>query len=572
MNLRKIVYCVAAVGALAAPATRAQTGSTASIPRLEKRGAVTQLIVDGQPFLILGGELSNTASSNLDYMKPVWPRLARMNLNTALVAVAWDWIEPVEGKFDFTLVDGLLEGARQNNLRVVFLWFGSWKNGLSSFVPAWVKADQQRFPRVQIKSGKSVEILSTLSDANREADTRAYAAFLRHLKEVDSRQRTVLMIQLQNEVGVLGDSRDRCTAATAAFGKPVPRELLDHMQKHKATLLPEFRKVWETAGAKVAGTWDEIFGTGPAADEIFMAWNYARYMDHMAEVGKAEYSLPVFTNTWIVQPQDKGPGDYPSGGPEPLTLEVWRAGAPHIDINAPDIYLPNFAEWCALFHRGGNPLFVPEARGDAAGVANAFYAIGRHASIGYSPFGIDNTARLVTLAPDTSPQGPAEIENLPLAKGYAVLRQLMPSILEHQAKGTITAVLLNSENQKKNIPLGDYIINADLRRSRRNPGDVPPFGYGLFMAQGPDEYLVAGCNIQVTFTPNTPGPEIAGLAAVEDGRFEGGRWIPGRKLNGDDVLLNYDLAAAAADNQSGSGLRFAGDRPSIQRVRLYRYR
>ena len=303
-----------------------------------------------------------------------------------------------------------------------------------------------------------------------------------------------------------------------------------------------------------------------------MAWNYARYMDRMAEAGKRECALPVFTNTWIVQPEDKGPGDYPSGGPEPLTLEVWRAGAPRIDINAPDIYLPNFTEWAALFHRNGNPLFVPESRGDAAGVANAFYAVGQHAAIGYSPFGIDNTGRLVALRPDPGQMGPTEIENLPLPRGYAVLRQLAPVILEHQAKGTIAAAWLNSQNQKQDIPLGDYMLNVDLRRNRRNPNQVPNFGYGVFVTLGPDEYLVAGTDIQVTFMPRTPGPPIAGIADAEAGKFENGRWVPGRKMSGDDILLNYNLAAAADGNQSGSGLRFGPDGPTIQRVKLYRYR
>jgi hypothetical protein len=550
----------------------AQTKSVPPIPHLERRGAATQLIVDGKPFLVLGGELANTASSSLEYMKPVWPRLSRMNLNTVLTAIAWAWIEPEEGRFDFSLVDGLLAGARSNNQRIIFLWFGSWKNGISSFVPAWVKANQDRFPRVQIKGGRSIEVLSTFSNANRDADGRAYAAFMRHLREADSDKRTVIMIQMQNEVGVLGDSRDRSAAANEAIAGQVPQELMDYLKKNREALLPEFRKVWEAAGARTSGTWADVFGAGPATDEIFMTWNYARYMDRLTELGKAEYPLPVFTNTWIVQPEDKGPGDYPSGGPEPLVLDVWRAGAPKIDIQAPDIYLPNFAEWCAKFNRGGNPLFVPESRGDAAGVANAFYAIGQHSAIGYSPFGIDNTGRLVVLRPDPNQQGPAEIENLPLPKGYAILRQLTPLILEHQGKGAIAAVLLNAENQTKNIRLGDYTLNVDLRRNRRAPNQVPALGYGLFMASGPGEYVVAGYDIQVTFTPNTPGPPIAGLTSVESGMFVEGRWIAGRQLSGDDVLLDYDLAAAAAMNQSGSGLRFSGDGPSIQRVKLYRYR
>ena len=211
-------------------------------PHLEKRGTATQLIVDGKPFLILGGELANTASSSLEYMKPVWARLAKMHLNTVLVGVAWAWVEPEEGKYDFSLVDGLLEGARRENLRIVFLWFGSWKNGISSFAPIWVKANQDRFPRVQIKNGKSIEVLSTFSDANRDADTRAYVAFMRHLGKVDARRHTVVMIQLQNEVGVLGDSRDRCAAANETFAKPVPKELMDHLQRNRETLLPEIRR------------------------------------------------------------------------------------------------------------------------------------------------------------------------------------------------------------------------------------------------------------------------------------------------------------------------------------------
>jgi hypothetical protein len=550
------------------------TGAAAqmpSMPRLEKRGQAVQLIVDGSGYLILGGELSNTLSSSPEAMRPVWPRLAKMNLNTVLTAVAWAWIEPEEGRFDFSLVDTLLEGARRNRLRIVFLWFGSWKNGLSSFAPAWVKADPGRFPRAQIKNKKSVEVLTPFSEANLHADMRAYAAFLRHLASVDSEQRTAVMIQLQNEVGLLGDSRDRCPAAEAAFRSPVPKTFIDYIKKNKNGLLPEFKSVWESTGAKTAGTWEQVFGTGPAADEIFMAWHYAQTMDRMAAAGKKEYPLPVFTNSWIVQPEDKGPGDYPSGGPEPLTLEVWRAGAPNIDFNAPDIYLPNFAEWCALFNRNGNPLFVPESRGDATGAANAFYVLGSHAGLGYSPFGIDRIRRLLNAEWDPNRADNPDVESLPIAKAYAVLKQLTPSIMEHQAAGTITAVTLDTENPKKDLTFNNYIINVDLRRNRRNPSQAASLGYGIFMAEGPDAFLVAGSDIQVTFRPNTPGPAIAGIADAESGRFENGQWVGVRKMSGDDILLRYDMAAASEVNQSGSGLVFSGDGPGIQRVRLYRY-
>jgi hypothetical protein len=551
---------------------RAATAADRPVPRLEKRGDATQLIVDGQPWLIRGGEVANTASSSLAYMDTVWPKLTRLNLNTVLVSVAWAWVEPEEGKFDFSLVDGLLAGARQNHQRVVFLWFGSWKNGVSSFVPDWVKTDQTRFPRVRLASGKSTETVTPLSPAALEADTRAYVKFMEHLAQTDATDRTTLMIQLQNEVGVLGDSRDRGDAANAAFTGPVPAELTAYLTSHKGSLTPGLEQVWTAAGARTSGTWAEIFGSGPATDELFMAWHYARYMGHMAAAGKTAYPLPVFTNTWIVQPEDKVPGDYPSGGAQPLTLDLWKAGAPAIDLNCPDVYLPDFDQHVIAFHRPDNPIFIPESRGDAAGIANAFYAIGAHASLGYSPFGIDNTGRLVTLRPNPGDAQPANLEDLPLAKGYAVLRDLAPLILDHQARGTIRAAWLNRAKPSQEIALGDYTLTVELRRNSRDQAYQADLGCALVFALDAEDFLIAGTDVQVTFTPRTPGAPIAGIAHAETVKFSGGSWTTDRRMSGDDILLNYHLAQQADANQSGSGLRFGPAGPVVQRVKLYRYR
>ena len=557
---------------------RAQTKPAApAIPHLEKRGHATQLMVDGKPFLVLGGELSNTVSSDIERMKVVWPLLAgKVHMNTVLTGISWDWIEPEEGKYDFRLVDQLIESARQNNVHIVWIYFGSWKNGLSSFAPAWVKAAQDRFPRAQIRGGKTIEVLSTLSQNNVQAGARAFAALMRHTREVDRTHR-VIMVQVENEVGVLGDARDRSPAANEAFAKPVPKELMDYLAKHKQDLLPEFKQVWDAAGARTSGTWEEVFGKGAKADEIFMGWNYARYIDTVAAAGKKEYAIPMFVNAWIVQPEDKGPGDYPSGGPQDHMHDVWRAGAPQIDLLCPDIYLPDFAGIVARYGRSGNPIFVPESAGDIRGAANAFYAIGQHRAIGYSPFGIDNVARLMGFGPDsaqpTGSQPPPDVETLPFSVAYKVLAQLAPSILEHQSKGTIAAASLNRQNPDQQIKLGDYVLNAGLPRNRRTPAVVPDVtGYGIFMATGPDEYLLAGNNLQITFTPNTPGPPIAGIARQENGHFEDGKWVVTRYLAGDDSVLRYDIATVADMSQSGSGVRLSAPDRGMQRVKLYRYR
>src|ERR1017187_2511331 len=218
-----LLPCALAVGARAQPNPAAP-----AIPHLEKRGQATQLIVDGKPFLVLGGELSNTVSSDTERMKVVWPLLAgKVHMNTILTGVSWDWIEPEEGKYDFRFVDRLIEGARQNNVHIVWIYFGSWKNGLSSFAPAWVKAAQDRFPRAQIRGGKTIEVLSTLDRKSQKADASAFAALMSHTREVD-RTRRVIMVQVENEVGILGDARDRYAAANEAFPKPVPQELMDY--------------------------------------------------------------------------------------------------------------------------------------------------------------------------------------------------------------------------------------------------------------------------------------------------------------------------------------------------------
>jgi beta-galactosidase GanA len=261
-------------------------GGDTSLPHLRATGRATQLMVDGEPFLILGGELWNSSASSLAYLRPIWPRLVDLNINTVLAPVSWELVEPAEGTFDFSLVDGLIAGARQYNLRLILLWFGSWKNGMSSYVPAWENRDSARFPRARRADGTPVDVLSTLADANWRADSSAFAALMRHLREVDGRDHTVIMVQVENEIGLLGDSRDRSPTAEEAFAGAVPAEFLQYLHHHQSSLLPHLRVRWEHGGRRSAGSWEEEFGAGLETDELFMAWHYARYLDQVAAVSK----------------------------------------------------------------------------------------------------------------------------------------------------------------------------------------------------------------------------------------------------------------------------------------------
>jgi hypothetical protein len=560
MRLR--VQCTFALAFAASIAGRCYGQAVSGIPHLQKQGTATQLIVDGAPFLAVTGELGNNTATSLENMQPIWSKLVAGNLNCVLAAVHWAQMEPVEGRYEFALVDGLIQEARRNNLKLVFLWFGSWKNGLSSYVPYWVKQDYKRFPRIQIKGGKTLELLSTFGDATRDADARAYRALMRHIKEVDGQRHTVVMMQVENEVGVLRDSRDRSAPANRAFAGPVPRELMSYLQQHKDTLIPELREVWAANGSKTSGTWEEVFGAGKPdsvdmpiqttsppmspeehdrswrqlhwpVDEIFMAWNYARFVGKVVEEGKAEYNIPMYANAWLQQPNHAWPGSYPSGGPVPQVHDIWRAGAPAVDVLAPDLYLEYFDDVSARFTRDGNPLFIPETSANAANVMSAF---GKFNAIAFSPFGIERS-----VGPDTE-----------LAAAYRVITQLAPAIAAQQGKGSITAVRMNRGDAPLNVKLGDYTLDLTYIGAGRVPiapeataaGQQRPQGgppavqaAAILIAAGPNEfYFGAGAGgLRIGFTANTPGPRIVGLGDVQEGKFVDGKWKVVRQLGGDDT-------------------------------------
>lgn len=546
LRLRKSATCLSAL--LAVLWAACTVAGKSEIPRLEQRGAAIQLIVDGEPYLVLGGELHNSSSSNRDYLEPYWPKLADAGLNTVLAVVAWDLVEPEEGAFDFTLLDALIEDARAHDMKLILLWFGSWKNGLSHYVPDWVKRDRDRFPFAQTRHG-SPEILSVFSEANWEADARAYAAFMEHIREVDGEERTVIMVQIENEVGLHGDSRDRSRLADAAYDSPVPDALLSYLQENRDRLDPSLRALWRDQGFPSEGSWEEVLGSSEAAEEAFMAWHYARYIEKIAAVGKAEYPLPTFVNAWIVQPQDEHPGEYPAGGPQAHLLDLWEAAAPNIDLFCPDIYLPNFGEVCEQFAREGNPLFVPESRAGLQGTAQAFLAMGRFDAIGYSPFGIE--------------------DSLDGFDGYGTLAQIAPLILQYQGTDRLYAVSLDRDNPSETFTMGGYRLKASLVGNYR-PVEAPERGYGIVVALGDDQFLVAGGDLQVTFASKSPH-ETVGIATAEEGVYEDGEWIRGRVLNGDEIMLSYAFDELISQKQTGTGLKLRGASPQIQKASLYRF-
>lgn len=543
--------------------------SDAPAPHLEKHGDATQLIVNGKPWLALACELKNSSSSSREYMEDIWPQLKAIGLNTVIGSASWEQVEPQEGVFDFTAVDDLIEGARAQDLKLVLIWFASWKNGVTSYDPVWVQKDTKRFPLALTKDGKQLPILSTLGQESRDADARAYAAMMKHIREIDSEQQTVIMIQMQNEVGLHGYTRDYHPDAVKAFDGPVPAALTKYLASNFDKLIPEMREAWESQGCLMEGSWEQVFGKGDYTDELFMAWNYASYMGYVTEAGKAEYDIPVYVNAWIVQPEDHHPGNYPSGGPQAQNHDVWRAAAPSIDILSPDIYLNDYPGISRMYARGGNPVFIPESRDGHNGAANAAFTIGEMNGIGYSPFGLD-----------------ANIDrqsNIPLYEFYKMAGSMADTILKAQAEGRIHGVWLKGSDPffvKDSRVMGEWKICFELISSGMRNGGAPQltggtypagaYGYAIVIDEGDGRFLFLGSNVRVTFLPAS-GEGIAGLGKVTEGYFKDGEWVERRWLNGDEIQLRYDLLYAVDEGFSGQGLNFSSEMPELQKVELFKY-
>lgn len=489
----------------------------AELPRVVLQDGASKLIVDGKPYLMLGGELGNSSAGTAAQADTILPRLASQHVNTVLMPVAWEQIEPTEGSYDYRILDHWIDVARGQKMHLVLLWFGSWKNGFSEYAPDWVKADTGRFPRARAIDGAPLEILSTFGDETLRLDSRAFAALMAHVKQKDTQQ-TVLMVQVENEVGLVGDRRDRSPAADRSFQGEVPPSLVAALQAQRASLTPELSVHFNPQGH----TWKEVFGD--AADEVFMAWRYATYIDSVASAGKQQYALPMYVNVQLPAPLERA-GDYPSGGSHPYFQQIYRAVAAHIDFYSPDIYWPEFEYWVKRYQALGNPVFIPEAKLESAPY-NALYAYGEAKGFGFSPFDIDSV-----------PAAGKDGANTPLmTQVYAALSELGEMLPAAQAEGRTRALVLHAASPRpiQTISLGGYLFEGALSRSWPEKKLLTNDGAMLVLQASADEFYIAGSGLTVSIRRDPDSDaRVAGISSIEEVSRSGAGWTLLRRLNGD---------------------------------------
>ena len=502
---------------------RAQTDSNL-LPHFATQDGRHALIVDGEPFLILGAQCHNSSAWPA-LLPKVWPAIESLHANTLEIPVYWEQFEPDPGRYDTSIIDTIIQQARERDVRIVLLWFGTWKNGSSHYLPLWLKSQPEKCPRIIGKDGRRVDSPSPHSAAALDADRRAFSAFLRYLKANDPLH-TVIMIQVENEPGAWNTIRDYSPEAQKLFNAAVPAELLKAMGPN----------------APAGGAWPDVFGAN--ADEYFHAWSVARFIDQVAAAGKAEYPLPMYVNAALRDPLTPGPaGTYESGGATDNVLWIWKAAAPSIDLLAPDIYQPDSARYLKvleLYSRPDNALFVPETMGSQEQARMCFAALGRGA-IGWSPFGLDYS--IAAQQPLGAPRL-TEASLAPIALNYQILRPIMREVARLNFEGKLQTVVEQPGELTQTMDFGNWqaVVTFGVARNGAARGNQEPIGRALVAKIGENQFLVTGAFCRVDFKAASGGQRD--FLRVEEGGYEQSVFRPVRIWNGDETDWGLDFRSA----------------------------
>lgn len=514
----------------------------------------------GRPVFPMGGQVHNSSAYSADGLDRALLALKAMHANAVEIPVYWEQVEPEEGKFNFEHVGDIWRKIRDEGLYLILLWFGTWKNGTAKYVPEWVKADGERFARVQAPDGTTIGVLSACGVETMQADARAFEALCVYLKELDPNKETLIGLQVENEPGIMnGPARDYSPQAERQFQAPLPEQLVHALRVNPQSQISE---TWRRNGAQTS-TWETAFGE--FAQEYFSAYATATYIDYVAARGQKKYDITLYTNVWVEYHRFRMPGlDYPAGGAVTRVLDIWKWATPHLAWISPDIYQQTRQDYmtvCGDYMRQDNPLFVPESGPQEWNARFLFEAVGRFHAIGYFIFGLESLVES-----DGSPS-PGCIPAIGSMRALAALSGALPFWQEQKIEvvfqdeyavyqyiafeGWTAVVRFTTSGAALGLDTKDWnwhdyrhkdYLAEQMKTNRR--------GRGLIVQTDTDEFVVAGDAFRVWFVSsaqlrNEPyainGSDFCAVRAiayrsVEEGTFDrNGLFTPVVKRNGDEL-------------------------------------
>ncbi|MDD6032701.1 MAG: DUF5597 domain-containing protein [Oscillospiraceae bacterium] len=457
----------------------------------------------GKPFFPIGAQAHNSSGYSLEELEDLWKACSLMGVNSCAIAVSWERFESEEGRFDTDLVQNIIAACRERELKLMLLWFGTWKNGHMKYVPQWVKADRQRFPRVRTHDGYEIGNLSSFSRNTLEADKKAFCKLMEIIRDCDPGMETVLAVQIENELGIVGRAiRDFGEEAQRQFDAEVPQPVLERL--HTADPAEYAVQAWKSCGAKESGSWKELFGR--YGDEALQAYSMTCFVEELARAGKEIHPLPFYVNVWLDQQgMDIAGLNYPSGGPVSKNLFFWKGFAPHLDMICPDVYQPTrsaYENTVRIYSREDNPLYIPETGCGMATSLHLFGAIARQGLTGIHFFGAENVV---------GPDGRLAEQALPMKENFQSLSAVWPLLVKERDSGRIQAVEQEEFADEQRLFFdgvrglarfgafprgGDYRHAEESRRSQR--------GRGLVIQTGEREFVLCGAGFSMAFRDNPP--------------------------------------------------------------------
>lgn len=515
--------------------------------------------VNGKPFFSIGGQVSNSSAYDVESLQRALRGVEALGMNTAAVPVYWETLEPEEGRFCFEQVDMIVKLARERSLKVILLWFGTWKNGASHYVPGWMKAAIERYPMSLDGSGQRTAALSPHGALTQEKDIEAFRRLLEHLKETD-REGTVLAVQVENEPGLLGTPRDFSPEGRKRFAEAVPDAVISWLEQCKTGRVYD---CYCKNGRQKGKSWAETFGFDAA--EIFTAYYVAQYTDAVAAAGKKIYSIPMYVNVWVREIGTRLAGiDFPSGGATSLTLDIWKRFAPHIDCICPDMYFDDFRTYdtlCSIYHRNDNVLYIPESRADSCNGRHLLSALEKHRLSGIHCFAADCVF---------DREGKLTEEAAAFGSSLRILREMKPLLEKYLGTESLHAMVQYDGMSGDFIDFGDYLGKVDFLDSisdepylhldfrHDEEAERTKKGKGLIIYEGGGSFYLAGEGFKLILHRKTTPEQMARLLvghktlatrnlmyrAVEEGVLaDDGHFTACRRRNGDETDTGLWVAA-----------------------------